>query len=203
MIVGNPSVFAIESGITQAYERLSFRAIGYFVIHVASQRYGVFAPDATMLACSFDEVGRRIVGRGKHTSPLSSQLDAADIACAFRNAVFGEEPNESYFGIPLEEFGTLFNRKSNRLLWAPDGDEAFDDRSYVLQLDVKNRVRLIAFKAGDGFPYDPATLSDMWLPADEFYGVLGQWYAAFEREWTAAQKISKSQDGADFRQNED
>jgi hypothetical protein len=56
MIVGDPSVFAIESEITRAYERLSFRALGYFVIYVCGRSYGVRAPDATMLACSFDAV---------------------------------------------------------------------------------------------------------------------------------------------------
>ena len=31
MLIGDPSEFAVESGITKAYERLSFRALGYFV----------------------------------------------------------------------------------------------------------------------------------------------------------------------------
>ena len=35
------------------------------------------------------------------------------------------------------------------LVSAPDGDEAFDDGSYVLQFDVGDRVRLIAFKRPD------------------------------------------------------
>ena len=45
-------------------------------------------------------------------------------------------------------------------MWAPDGDEPFDDASYVLQFDVKDRVRLIAFKSSEGYLHDPATLSD-------------------------------------------
>jgi hypothetical protein len=55
---------------------------------------------------------------------------------------------------------------------APDGDEAFDD-------GVKDRVRLIAFRCGEGYAHDPATLSDVWLPADDFYRVLQQWQQAF------------------------
>ena len=36
MIVGDPSIFAIESGITKAYERPSFLALGFFVLHVGA-----------------------------------------------------------------------------------------------------------------------------------------------------------------------
>lgn len=50
MIVGNPSTFAIESQITRAFERLSFRAPGSFTILVDGFRYGVYEPDATLLA---------------------------------------------------------------------------------------------------------------------------------------------------------
>jgi hypothetical protein len=75
------------------------------------------------------------------------------------------------------------------LVWAPDGDEAFDDGSYVLQFDVENRVRLIGFKSDDTDRYDPATLKDIWLSSDDFYSVLSRWRDAFEAEWETAPKI--------------
>jgi hypothetical protein len=68
MVIGNPSVFAIESGITQAYESLSLRALGFFVIHVGGRRFGVYESDATMLANSYDTVQTRVARRGGHTS---------------------------------------------------------------------------------------------------------------------------------------
>jgi hypothetical protein len=71
---------------------------------------------------------------------------------------------------------------------APDGDEAFEDGSYVLQFDVKNRVRLIAFKSDHSYSYDPGTLSDVWLAAEEFYGILKQWRDSFDSEWVSAPK---------------
>ncbi len=37
MIVGDPSRFALESEITYAYDLLSQRGLGYFVIHVGGQ----------------------------------------------------------------------------------------------------------------------------------------------------------------------
>ena len=191
MIVGQPSIFAIESGITEAYERLSFRALGFFVIHVGGQRYGVYKPDATLLACSFDEVGDRISRRVELTAPFAAELDAGKIADAVCNAIYAEEPDEGFFGIPQPEFRDLIY--SNHLLWVPDGDEAFDDGSYVLQFDVEDRVRLIAFKTDEGYRHDPKTLSAVWLAADDFYQILQHWHDAFEAEWTATSKTSEDE----------
>jgi hypothetical protein len=188
VIIGNPSVFAIESGVTQAYERLSQRALGFFVIHVGGRRFGVYEPDATMMGCSFDTVERRIAERGTHTASFANESDGGMIADAFRSAVYAEEQDERYLGIPLAEFRDLFYPVSSDLLWAPDGDEAFDDGSFVLQFDVEERVRLIAFRSGEGYVHNPATLSDVWLPADEFYRVLQQWHQAFYIEWAAMPK---------------
>ena len=190
MIVGDPSSFAIESSITSAYDRLSFRALGYFVIHVGGHRYGVCKPDASMLANSFEEVGSRIAGRGKHTAPFASE-DAGQIAEGFRNAIFADEQATSYFGLPVHEFSEFFFERSSAIQWAPDGDEAFDDGSYVLQFDVQDRVRLIAFRSDESYLHVPSTLRDVWLPADEFYDVLQRWHGAFEREWNAMPKTSE------------
>jgi len=97
MLVGDSKLFAIESGTTKAYERLSFRALGYFVIHIAGLRYGVLAPDATMLACSFDEVERRIARRGRHTAPFASQIDGGKIADAYRDAIYAPDQEANHF----------------------------------------------------------------------------------------------------------
>ena len=190
MIVGDPSVFALESGITYAYERLSFIALGFFLIHIGGRRCGVNEPDATMLANSFGEVEDRIARRGRHVAPFALELDAGKIADAFCSGVYADEHHDSYFGISWSEFRDLFY--SNHLMWAPDGDAAFDDGSFVLHFDVGDRVRLIGFKFSADYRYVPDTLSDQWLGADEFYEVLRQWHAAFEAEWRARPKTSES-----------
>jgi hypothetical protein len=189
MLVGEPSVFAIESGITIAYECLSLRALGFFVVHVGGRSYGRRSPDSTMLACSFDEVERRIADRGKHTAPFAAECETGRIAYAFRNAMYAEVQDESHFGIPLSEFHDL--AISHHLDdWTAHGDEAFDDGSYLLQFDVEDRVRLIAYSS-KGFGYDPASLSDMWLAADDFYRILQQWHEAFAAEWAGFPKASE------------
>ncbi len=191
MMIGNPGIFAIESEITRAYESPGLRALGFFVLHIGGRRYGVHEPDATMLANSFDEVQARIASRGKHTVPFASEPDAGAIADAFRDAIYADEREESFFGIPLAEFCKFFYSPSN-IRWAPDGDEAFDDGSYVLQFDVGSRVRLIAFRSDEGYRHAPGSLSDVWLPAYDFYNILREWHDAFEGEWVSAPKSAEN-----------
>ena len=66
--------------------------------------YGVKSPDATLLANSFDEVERRVAMRGSHAVPFATEADAGIIADSFRNAIYAERRQESYFGIPRSEF---------------------------------------------------------------------------------------------------
>jgi hypothetical protein len=187
MISGETSIFAIESEITQAFEKQSLRGLGFFVIHVMGHRYGIKSPDATMLAVSFDEVGRRISGRGNHKAAFS-EADAADIANAYTSAVYlDHDENDSYFGFSETHFSQIIN--SSRLVWAPDGDEAFDDSSYVLQFDVCDRVRLVAFNRPHGL-VDPASLQEVWLASDTFYEILQQWRELFKAEWESLPKHS-------------
>lgn len=192
MIIGDPTSFAIESCISIAYEELGARALGYFVIHIGRHCYGVREPDATWMACSFDEVERRLAGRGRHTAPFSTDPGAGKVADAFREAAYApDQENKQFFGITQPEFSDSFY--ANHLVWAPDGDEAFDDGSHVLQFDVENRVRLIGFKSfTEGYHHDPATLSDVWLEAEKFYEILQIWRDSFESEWMATTKLFKA-----------
>src|ERR1700730_1957856 len=80
LIIGNTSLFAIESNITKAYERLSFRGLGSFVIHVGGRSYARSSADGTLLACSFDEVERRIEMHGTHNVSFAAKPDAGKIA---------------------------------------------------------------------------------------------------------------------------
>ena len=141
-----------------------------------------------MLAISFDEVQRRVARRGSHTATLATEPDAEQIADSFLNACCADEQKESFFGIAAEHFREVIY--SNHLVWVPDGDEAFDDGSYVLQFDVADRVRLVAFKQDDNYVYDRGTLRGLWVGSDTFYEVLQQWSEAFEAEWKSLPKTT-------------
>ena len=80
-----------------------------------------------------------------------------------------------------------FRKAILRAQWAPDGDEAFDDGSYVLQFDVDERVRLLAFKRPDAF-VDAGSVREVWLAADTYYGTLREWRDKFIAEWKTLPK---------------
>ena len=187
MIVGDPTRFAIESEITIAYDRLDLRGLGYFVIHLAGYSYGISDRDATLLACSFDEVERRITRRGLHLARFPDTLPALTVAAAVADAVYSDSEVESVLGEPREAFTRSIHH--SHLLWAPDGDEAFDDGSIVLQIDYGQSVRLIGFRMGNMYRPEEGTLRSVNLPADTFYQVLSDWRSDFLRSWTNAPKV--------------
>ena len=85
--VGESGRFAIETLIHRALASPGLRGIGYFVIDVGGLRYGVQQPDATALACSFDEVERRVGDRGKHVAPFAEGLAAAESCVRWRSHI--------------------------------------------------------------------------------------------------------------------
>lgn len=180
MIVGDPEKFAIESQITEAYESRSLFGLGLFVIHVSGFRYGVYEPRATALGCSLQAIRRRIQQRGEHVAPFASEPDGANIADAFRRHFYSGDEAESYFRLPSAEFAMYF--LSNELVLVPDGDEAFDDGSYILQFDINGEVRLVAFQSIGHWQHEPRTLRDLILDQEQFYSVLQNWERAFVLE---------------------
>ncbi|MFS8116397.1 Imm42 family immunity protein [Rhizobium jaguaris] len=185
MLVGNPKEFAVESEITEVYPRLSQRALGFFVIHIKNRIYGVRKPDATLLANSFDAVDRRIKQRGQHNLPSARIISAKKIAEAFSTARHGDvTENERFLGMSLSQFEQVVYTRD--IMWAPDGDEAFDDGSYILQFDEGSEVRLIAFVNQSALAETIATVSEQWLDTNIYYEVLSNWKSAFEEEWRAS-----------------
>ena len=190
MIVGDPGTFAIESVITEAYEYPGLMALGYFIIHLCGRSFGLKELDATMLACSFDEVARRIRGRGSYNPPFPLDSSAGRIANAFIRAGYEptHEDSEQFFEIVAPEF----RKATRRLEWAPDGDAAFDDGSYVLHLEDLKNVRLIGYVSTPAYLYDAQSLREIWLPIDDFYAILQNWHDRFETEWKTSPKTRAS-----------
>lgn len=180
MIVGSSNVFAIESEITEAVPNIAQLALGFFVIHINGWVFGVKEPDATMLGCSFGEVSNRLRRRGTHSFAVLDDVDPVTIAQAYLDAIYRGGPRTGYFGLSQQGFADAVH--SSAVRWAPDGDEAFDDGSYVLQFDVGNRIRLVGFVNTDFANDVPATVKEIWLDADFFYDVLSRWRNLFASE---------------------
>ncbi|MFO1459349.1 MAG: Imm42 family immunity protein [Verrucomicrobiota bacterium] len=192
MLIGDPGRFAIESNISLAFEEPGTRALGWFVIYVGGNCYGVQEPDASWLACSYDGVCERIRDRGQHVVSFSERLDARLIADAYLRSVWGSDGFPGKIcGLSLQEIRDEMH--GGRAVWAPDGDEAFDDRSFVLQFDVGTRVRVIAFRMGADVSalLDLESVRETWLDAEEFYRYLISWRREFEREWKSLPKEAR------------
>lgn len=190
MLIGNPLTFAIESSIHEAYAEHPGLAWGCFTFHIGGLRYGVPEPDATMMACSLGEVTDRLEARGTHGAGRLAGIEAGVVWDAYRDMFYGLDERTLYAGIESGEFQRLVS--GNSLVMAPDGDEAFDDGTHVLQFDVGREVRLIAARSGDGLAHEPASLRDVRLPDAEFYGVLSEWRRAHMEAWASAPKSPRS-----------
>lgn len=188
MLFGNVERFAIESQVTRYCPNRGFMALGYFNLHVAGSRFGVRAPDATMLACSLDEVGRRLERRGRHAAPELASCSKEPIIGSFLKSLYAPALSlPEIEGINASEAGRIFHQ--GNLIFAPDGDEAFDDGGHALQWDEGSSVRLIAFV---NHAEELMTLSssvEMRMDSHEFYGILSEWHRSFRVAWNGFRQM--------------
>jgi hypothetical protein len=162
MVFGDRSTFAIDCEITSRHP--PHQALGKFVVYLAGRRFGVDDPEASMLANSIDAIGERILNRGLHIRRSFDATPAAAIANAYLSGTYRGDVSEQV------DWSTI--------IWVPDGDEAFDDGSHILQMDIGSSVRLIGFQnTGDALTADDVV--ELTMLPDAFYSVLAQcvdWY---------------------------
>lgn len=182
MIVGDKSIFAIESHIEESFESSNLRALGFFIIHIDGYEFGVREKDATMLQNSYEEVLDRLKNKGNHLSPGLNAKGGVDIAIAYQNIWYGDGDLEQFHGISPKDFDEMF--LSPKINWAPDGDAAFDDGGNILQLDEDDEiVRIIAFKNEDNIADTLSSIKEIRIASEVFYGILKLWSDSFFLEW--------------------
>ncbi|WP_275783621.1 Imm42 family immunity protein [Pararhizobium gei] len=179
MIVGDAQTFALESEILFPVDSVAQQAVGFFVVHISGNQFGVREEDATCLGCSANEVAERLLMRGSHVSEQLFSLAAADIADVYLANFYGEAGDSSSFEDAIRE---------NNLIWCPDGDAAFDDGSHILQFDHEDYVRLIAFRNSDE---GTADLVERTMFAAEYYSILKMWLTEFRRDRDVALKNTR------------
>lgn len=182
MLQGDPEIFAIESIFDTAFPQRSLMALGSFAIHISGKVYGVRSPNATMLACSFDGIKRRIDQRGKHEAFFANE-DAIETVGQYVSTYFSgiEEIDAPHLPFNMERFQSTL--ESGELVLAPDGDAAFDDGSHVLHFDIGKYVRIIAFKNEVDEGARLQSISEVTLDASSFYATLENWIQSFSTEW--------------------
>ncbi|HEY2662355.1 MAG TPA: hypothetical protein VGI79_21750 [Caulobacteraceae bacterium] len=179
MIIGDPSSIALEAGITEAFEQPSQLALGYFAIHICGKVFGVRSHDATMLACSYNAMKARLDRRGNHAVRDAKDRAALEIVRHCQAAIYGIEHNATLLSADEAFGGRLM---ASNIVWAPDGDAAFDDGGHVLQFDEGNEVRLIAFKNEIDFQAVISSVAEAWVPTAIFYELLAEWLRWFDSE---------------------
>jgi hypothetical protein len=140
-----------------------------------------------MLANSLDEVEHRIRKRGSHTAAFEAG-DAEEIAFAYLVSEYEEGvPGEKFLELSKEQFHEATYAAD--LVWAPDGDEAFDDGSHILQFDIGDHVRLVAFKRDYQKRGGAMELREVWLSAPDFYAILKDCRDQFLKLWQSMPKV--------------
>lgn len=183
MIKGNPGFFAVESTIREVYVEKSLMALGSYIIHVAGKAYGVSSPDASILACSFDAVNLRIRRRGQHVASFDCD-SAVDIMTKYLKTYYDDFDATVISEVrPYDEFRMQI--QSAGIILAPDGDAAFDDGSHILQFDIGDRIRIVAFKNEAGLDGRLQSLTDVSMDAHIFYSTLEEWRQCFIEERAA------------------
>jgi len=187
MFIGERRHFAIETEILKAYHQENFRALGFFAIYINNFCFGRREADATMLACSYESVLKRLQNRGNHVAHFFSDASAVEICLSVQDACYAESrkmPN--YFGLTTDEFLAILHKKN--IWWAPDGDAAFDDGSHILQFDEGEQVRLIGF-LNEESPNDLSnTVREIRMNSSVFYSHLTQWLESFDKQWKSLPK---------------
>lgn len=119
--------------------------------------------------------------RGQHQIDFLINLEAHEIAKGFCSAMYGSEGGDTG-ALDISPSTLLDCFYEKKIVWAPDGDQVFDDGSHVLQFDVGEKIRLIGFRNSDETKSMRDTVSEYWMKADEFYGILDRWVRCFNLE---------------------
>jgi hypothetical protein len=184
ILVGDVNIIAVESYVDQFLPAKGQLGVGYFIIHVAGRVFGVKDRRASVLGNSYYEVCERIGRRGKHDLSFSGQVDAKELSLSVLNILY----DRGFKKFPLStELETEMERVlyTSNIIWAPDGDEAFDDGSHVLQIDEGRHARVIALVNHETEDLTIDSIVELRISADEFYEILYSWSRKFEEEWRA------------------
>jgi hypothetical protein len=188
MIVGDPNYFAIESEMTAAFIDDTYKALGYFCVHIGGVCFGIKKSCAAHIGFAYISALGRIEYRGRHICPAEYvSWSGYKIAYHIWAEYFLDLPPMLKKKLITQGFST---KKFGPDIEWDDLDSGLDD-SRLYQFDIGDKVRLIGHKFTNckiqfgqhQSKIDRKTLRDIWIPADVYYDTLQEWADKFYAEW--------------------
>ena len=173
MLFGCKNLFGIEIEINNSFHD-DFVGEGKFLVFLKDMSYGIDEPFATTFLCIKDELlkySSKIINSVVGLESYSSLEIAKCFYC------------QNYSDIDLSEYNSKFLSLTKHLIcWSPES--AFDDGSYIIQIDGENQTRLIGFKscAKDGnYTVDETTVREVFVEGKKFKKILSDVYECLEK----------------------
>ena len=136
MFFGSKKTFGIDIEINNFFSDESIGE-GKFLIYICNNIYGLDKSYATTFLCILDELQKYSQNLINTTANLEN-FSAKEIAKCYYC--------QNYSDIDLSSYNqNLLAETKNLEIWSPES--AFDDGSYLIQIDNNKKTRLIAFKS--------------------------------------------------------
>lgn len=183
MLFGNKEKFAIEFEVKEIYHDKRFIGDGFFVVYIDGFMYGRKEDDAT----SFGAIRGTL--RESHDSffhlknPFFHYKDFETCDkyydCSYRLVNRYTEDNLKDFR-DVYKIGYEHNGERFIVSWA-QMEEAFDDGSFVLQLNEGDSVRLLGFKTSDDETYNIENVHGAIIQKEKFSSIIQEVIQELER----------------------
>ena len=168
MIFGFKESFGIEIELNTFFHD-DFIGEGKFIVFINNISYGIDMPYATTFFCIKDEL-LKYYSESINADLKLTKYSGIEIARSY----YGQ----NYSNIPLDAYDKdLLTLTKNLLTWSPES--AFDDGSYIIQIDEYDKIRLIGFKSctkDERYIVDEKSITELRIEKSVFKQILNKAY---------------------------
>jgi hypothetical protein len=178
MTIGDINIFALEYSIIEYYDS-RYIGDGKFIVYINGTKYGKSNNNSTTFSSIIPSLGQR-ANTSNLTDPIFEKYPPYDLAFACYDSYYGENPKEVYLGLNREHFLVL--KRNNKIEWH-GMDEAFDDGSFIIQLNnANNEISLIGYRAISSNPSQIEELNSIKLKYSIFSEIINQFIESIKNE---------------------
>ncbi len=183
MLFGNKEKFAIEFEVKEIYHDKRFIGDGFFVVYIDGFMYGRKEDDATSFGCIRSTLKYFDVLQSPSKNPFN-KYECYELCDKFYDTAYRMERRYKEEEIKdfIKEAEITYDKRENCLLdyWTPM-EEAFDDGSFVLQLNEGDSVRLLGFKTSDDETYNIENVHGAIIQKEKFSSIIQEVIQELER----------------------